>query len=171
MLPSPETSVSSEAAERTRSKANPERSGPSGPLQGQKSLFRVPMYRESGVGQSNRERSTERVYHARRPHRKSRSGCLTCKRRRVKVDCLPVSFWPGTVEYADGSSVMRPNLTACDARSMALHVHTQARNAQPTKRALFLFSFRKTLSWYRQALASIQCISVKWQRKWTSCCS
>ncbi|KAH2004328.1 hypothetical protein KXV80_004227 [Aspergillus fumigatus] len=86
MLPSPETSVSSEAAERTRSKANPERSGPSGPLQGQKSLFRVPMYRASGVGQSNRERSTERVYHARRPHRKSRSGCLTCKRRRVKCD-------------------------------------------------------------------------------------
>lgn len=26
-----------------------------------------------------------RVYHARRPHKKSRKGCLTCKRRRVKV--------------------------------------------------------------------------------------
>ncbi|RHZ70911.1 hypothetical protein CDV55_107449 [Aspergillus turcosus] len=51
-----------------------------GPLQGQKSLFRVPMYRSSG------ESSTERVYHPRRPHRKSRSGCLTCKRRRVKCD-------------------------------------------------------------------------------------
>jgi hypothetical protein len=165
MLPSPETSASPEAADRTQSKANPQRSGPSGPLQGQKSLFRVPMYRSSGTGQSNRERSTERVYHARRPHRKSRSGCLTCKRRRVKVRYLPVSFWPGTMEYADGSSAMRPNLTACDARNMALHVYTPVRSAPPTKRALFLYSLRKILSWYRQALASIQCISWKWQKK------
>ncbi|GIK06886.1 hypothetical protein Aspvir_002539 [Aspergillus viridinutans] len=86
MLPSPETSASPEAADRTQSKTNPRRSGPSGPLQGQKSLFRVPMYRSSGTRPSNSERSTEGVYHARRPHRKSRSGCLPCKRRRVKCD-------------------------------------------------------------------------------------
>ncbi|KAI9924589.1 hypothetical protein MW887_006862 [Aspergillus wentii] len=32
------------------------------------------------------DESTESVYHARRAHRKSRAGCLNCKRRRVKCD-------------------------------------------------------------------------------------
>lgn len=27
----------------------------------------------------------EHVYHARRAHKKSRGGCLTCKKRRIKV--------------------------------------------------------------------------------------
>ncbi|RHZ45117.1 Zn(II)2Cys6 transcription factor domain-containing protein [Aspergillus thermomutatus] len=86
MLSTPETSGSPEAANRTQSKTNPQPSGPSGPLQGQKSLFRVPLYRSSATGPSSSEGSTERVYHARRPHRKSRFGCLACKRRRVKCD-------------------------------------------------------------------------------------
>lgn len=75
--------------------------GLSGPLQGQKSLFRVPMYRRqktvvlrntvrSSTNNSDDKQNTpnnkDRVYHARRAHRKSRFGCLNCKRRRVKVE-------------------------------------------------------------------------------------
>ncbi|KAB8251589.1 hypothetical protein BDV35DRAFT_339249 [Aspergillus flavus] len=37
-------------------------------------VFQVPLYRNQ-----------EKLYHARRPHKKSRGGCLTCKKRRVKV--------------------------------------------------------------------------------------
>ncbi|QMW43368.1 hypothetical protein G4B11_006738 [Aspergillus flavus] len=50
-------------------------------LQGRRSLFRVPLYQSSGA-----EGGTEKVYHARRAHRKSRAGCVKCKQRRVKCD-------------------------------------------------------------------------------------
>ncbi|KAB8269903.1 hypothetical protein BDV30DRAFT_229383 [Aspergillus minisclerotigenes] len=49
-------------------------------LQGRKSLFRVSLYQSSSA-----EDGTEKVYHARRAHRKSRAGCVKCKQRRVKV--------------------------------------------------------------------------------------
>lgn len=58
-----------------------------GPFQGQKSLFRVTVRPSTGTGASaTADSSQERIYHARRPHRKSRAGCVTCKQRRIKCD-------------------------------------------------------------------------------------
>ncbi|KAL3469773.1 hypothetical protein BJX99DRAFT_64578 [Aspergillus californicus] len=48
-------------------------------LQGQNVPFRVKLLK-----------AEQRVYHARRPHRKSREGCAKCKQRRVKCD----ETWP-----------------------------------------------------------------------------
>ncbi|KAF9893589.1 hypothetical protein FE257_010901 [Aspergillus nanangensis] len=53
-----------------------------GPLQGQKSLFRVTLHQPRDAS----DQSPESVYHSRRPHRKSRAGCVTCKQRKVKCD-------------------------------------------------------------------------------------
>ncbi|OAX79274.1 hypothetical protein ACJ72_06410 [Emergomyces africanus] len=42
-----------------------------------------PTQQTGGAGGSAKDIT---VYHARRPHRKSRTGCLNCKKRRVKID-------------------------------------------------------------------------------------
>ncbi|KAL4889098.1 hypothetical protein BDV59DRAFT_121934 [Aspergillus ambiguus] len=51
------------------------------------------------------------VYHSRRPHKKSRAGCITCKRRRVKCDekrpcCLRCQKYGATCSY-DSSAASR----------------------------------------------------------------
>ncbi|KAJ5090926.1 transcriptional regulator family: Fungal Specific TF [Penicillium argentinense] len=57
------------------------------PMQGHQSVFRVPNYKSQSTGTHGPVGDpTERVYHSRRTHRKSRGGCATCKSRRVKCD-------------------------------------------------------------------------------------
>ncbi|CAI7669953.1 C6 transcription factor [Penicillium manginii] len=59
----------------------------SGPMQGHRSVFRVPNYKpQPTVSDEPCEDPVERVYHSRRTHRKSRAGCAACKQRRVKCD-------------------------------------------------------------------------------------
>jgi hypothetical protein len=55
------------------------------PMQGQRMVFRVPNYKSNNALTHGSSESTEQVYHSRRAHRKSRSGCANCKQRRVKV--------------------------------------------------------------------------------------
>ncbi|KAE8421972.1 hypothetical protein BDV36DRAFT_246384 [Aspergillus pseudocaelatus] len=65
-------------------------------------VFQVPLYLNQ-----------EKIYHARRPHKKSRAGCLTCKKRRVKCDegkpvCVKCQKYGAlcsyaTVSYENGS--------------------------------------------------------------------
>ncbi|KAJ5156408.1 hypothetical protein N7492_009211 [Penicillium capsulatum] len=54
-------------------------------MQGHKSVFRVPNYRSQTL-QGFTDDPSDRVYHSRRSHRKSRGGCANCKQRRVKCD-------------------------------------------------------------------------------------
>ncbi|KAJ5774181.1 Aflatoxin biosynthesis regulatory protein [Penicillium paradoxum] len=56
------------------------------PIQGQKMVFRIPNYRPKHVLSQGFEASSEHVYHSRRSHRKSRAGCVNCKKRRIKCD-------------------------------------------------------------------------------------
>ncbi|EAU35520.1 conserved hypothetical protein [Aspergillus terreus NIH2624] len=59
----------------------------SGPLQGQKSLFRVALRPASGSGDtSTSEKPADKIYHARRPHRKSRAGCANADPRPCQCD-------------------------------------------------------------------------------------
>lgn len=58
----------------------------SGPMQGHRSVFRVPNYKPQPTASDEPSGDpAERVFHARRTHRKSRAGCAACKQRRVKV--------------------------------------------------------------------------------------
>ncbi|KAL4891729.1 hypothetical protein BDV59DRAFT_63035 [Aspergillus ambiguus] len=83
------------------------------PLEGQKSTFRVALRPTSGRGNSKAaENPADRIYHARRPHRKSRAGCMVCKHRRVKCDeakphCLRCQKHGVECTY-DASKVRRP---------------------------------------------------------------
>ncbi|EAW11202.1 Zn(II)2Cys6 transcription factor domain-containing protein [Aspergillus clavatus NRRL 1] len=88
-MSSTDTPSPAEAASRSQSMAISNPPGPSGPLQGQKSLFRIPMYKPTGTRSSSTgEHPTKREFRARRSHRKSRAGCLVCKTRRVKACCF-----------------------------------------------------------------------------------
>ncbi|KAJ5095880.1 C6 transcription factor [Penicillium alfredii] len=70
-----------------QSKSQPRGRKSAGLMQGQKSVFRVPNYKsQKDLTHGPEEPSREKVYHARRPHRKSRGGCSNCKQRRVKCD-------------------------------------------------------------------------------------
>ncbi|KAJ5669136.1 C6 transcription factor [Penicillium macrosclerotiorum] len=54
---------------------------------GQKSVFRIPNYKSNNhIAHGPVENPTDRVFHSRRSHRKSRGGCASCKQRRVKCD-------------------------------------------------------------------------------------
>ncbi|KAJ5376980.1 hypothetical protein N7509_013866 [Penicillium cosmopolitanum] len=59
----------------------------SGPMQGHRSVFRVPNYKPQPTASDEpSDGLAEPVYHSRRTHRKSRAGCAACKQRRVKCD-------------------------------------------------------------------------------------
>jgi hypothetical protein len=90
-----------------------------GTLRGQKSLFRIPLYQSSGAGASE---DVGKVYHARRAHRKSRTGCVKCKQRRVKVSAHHLYSPCYSMRNAGlkHHSAMKLNRTACGARSMRL---------------------------------------------------
>lgn len=55
------------------------------PRQGHRTVFRVTNYTSQKAQPHGSDEPSERIYHPRRPHRKSRSGCSNCKQRRVKV--------------------------------------------------------------------------------------
>ncbi|KAJ5436034.1 Aflatoxin biosynthesis regulatory protein [Penicillium cf. griseofulvum] len=54
-------------------------------IPGQNMTFRVPNYKSKDLLACGSEPSGQ-VYHSRRSHRKSRTGCVNCKQRRVKCD-------------------------------------------------------------------------------------
>ncbi|CAI7586611.1 unnamed protein product [Penicillium glandicola] len=54
-------------------------------VQGQNMAFRISNYKSKNSLAHGSEPS-EQIYHSRRPHRKSRGGCVKCKQRRVKCD-------------------------------------------------------------------------------------
>ncbi|OGM50937.1 C6 transcription factor [Aspergillus bombycis] len=61
-------------------------------------VFQVPLYLNQ-----------EKLYHARRPHKKSRAGCITCKKRRVKCDegkpaCVKCQKYGASCSYPTTSS-------------------------------------------------------------------
>lgn len=76
-------------------------STPTGPPQGQTPIFRV---------QLHKDKSSEPVYHARRAHHKSRSGCWTCKRRRVKV-CLYITI--SNIQLTSQCDETKPHCKRC----------------------------------------------------------
>ncbi|KAJ5175022.1 uncharacterized protein N7482_000899 [Penicillium canariense] len=58
---------------------------PPAPMQGQRSVFRIPNYKsQTALLHGSTAQPAERAYHSRRAHRKSRGGCANCKQRRVK---------------------------------------------------------------------------------------
>ncbi|KAA8647445.1 hypothetical protein EYZ11_004066 [Aspergillus tanneri] len=74
-------------------------------LQGQKSIFKVSKYQP---GARSSRQTGDRTYHARRPHQKSRGGCMKCKERRVKCDetkphCLRCQKYGVDCIYEEGS--------------------------------------------------------------------
>lgn len=85
-------------------------------MQGQKSVFRVPNYRSQTLTHGSTDDPSDRVYHSRRSHRKSRAGCTNCKQRRVKVPtgCPVIQLTRPLIS----PSVMSPNPTVCAARNM-----------------------------------------------------
>ncbi|KAF7590470.1 hypothetical protein BBP40_002815 [Aspergillus hancockii] len=136
-------------------------------LQGQKILFRVPLYQSSSAGASE---DAGKVYHARRAHRKSRAGCVKCKQRRVKCDetkphCLrcqklgvDCSYDAGQVVSARSKSVISyfiekvPSLTGQESAAYTLsllavsskidellQMKTKSGRLSPTVRALHHF--------------------------------
>ncbi|KAK5788928.1 hypothetical protein VI817_009886 [Penicillium citrinum] len=104
----------------------------SGPMQGQRSVFRVPNYNnQPTVSLGKSEDPVERVYHSRRTHRKSRAGCATCKQRRVKVQYpTPLALrrsagLKGRHVKISFFSAMKQSPTVSAAKSMASSVITR----------------------------------------------
>ncbi|KAJ5579676.1 uncharacterized protein N7459_005661 [Penicillium hispanicum] len=58
-----------------------------GASQSHRSVFRVPNCKPNKISMhGSSDELVDRAFHSRRPHRKSRGGCSTCKHRRVKCD-------------------------------------------------------------------------------------
>jgi hypothetical protein len=85
-------------------------------MQGQNMVFRIPNYKSKTSLDCGSEQS-EKFYHSRRSHRKSRAGCVNCKQRRVKVLRTPPII--NHQLNNDQSSVMKQNPIACDVKNMA----------------------------------------------------
>jgi hypothetical protein len=89
----PEPSQTPECQSRQSRDFQGERATTASRMLGNQVIFRVngirtPTTKMPRLLSNQEERSAEPVYHARRPHRKSRAGCANCKSRRVKVRFL-----------------------------------------------------------------------------------
>ncbi|PGG99003.1 hypothetical protein GX51_06501 [Blastomyces parvus] len=99
-------------------------------------MLRAPPYRPPRQPKGESSEPKETVYHARRPHRKSRTGCLNCKKRRVKCDeakpnCQRCETYGVSCDYSALAIQRRQPITHREAcQIMAASTHMPLSSAQ-----------------------------------------
>ncbi|KAJ5550792.1 Aflatoxin biosynthesis regulatory protein [Penicillium sp. DV-2018c] len=102
---------------------------PARPMQGQTKVFRVPNYKSKNTTPHRSGEPSERIYHPRRSHRKSRVGCANCKQRRIKAAkcdetkpcCLRCQKHGVDCDYSGQAVVHAPKTTNIVADFIEIH--------------------------------------------------